>query len=187
MAETISWFATAATIIAASMTASNLGSRITGYGFAVFLVGSVSWLATGLLTGQPALIWTNAVLTVLNIFGIWRWLGRQARVEEGARTAVEASESTPGEALFPVSLLSRAAVRCGNEDIGHCVDGMAGCASGRLSYVVVSQGGVGGMGETLRRLSWADARVDGEVLRAGLSPKEFARLEKLPRDQWPGR
>ena len=187
MADTISWIATVATIIAASMTASNLGSRVTGYGFAVFLLGSLSWLAAGLLTGQPALVWTNAVLTVLNIFGIWRWLGRQARVEEGARAGAEASESTPGEALFPVSLLSSATVRCGEEDIGHCVDGMAGCASGRLSYVVVSQGGVGGVGETLRRLSWADTSVDGEVLRARLSPKEFARLQKLPRDQWPGR
>ena len=34
MADTISWVATVATIIAASMTAANLGSRITGYGFA---------------------------------------------------------------------------------------------------------------------------------------------------------
>ena len=55
MAETISWVATIATVIAASMTAANLGSRITGYGFVVFLVGSLAWLTTGLLTGQPAL------------------------------------------------------------------------------------------------------------------------------------
>ena len=72
MAEAISWIATIATIAGASLTASNLGSRITGYGFCVFLVGSISWLATGLLTDQPALTWTNAVLTVLNLFGIWR-------------------------------------------------------------------------------------------------------------------
>ena len=77
MNEIISWTATVATIVAASMTASNLGSRVTGYGFAVFLVGSLCWLATGLLTGQPALAWTIVVLTILNIFGIWRWLGRQ--------------------------------------------------------------------------------------------------------------
>jgi len=41
MADTISWMATIATIIAATMTASNLGSKITGYGFAVFLLGFV--------------------------------------------------------------------------------------------------------------------------------------------------
>jgi len=187
MADSISWIATIATIAAASMTAANLGSRITGYGFAVFLVGSLAWLATGLLTDQPALVWTNIVLTVLNVFGIWRWLGRQARVEEGARAASEASETTPGEALFPVSLLSRAAVTSGSAELGRCVDAMAGCDSGRLSYVVVSEGGVAGVGETLRRLPWGRARVQGETVEATLDEAAFARLEQLPRDQWPAR
>src|SRR4051794_22235505 len=122
MADTISWVATIATIIAASMTAANLGSRITGYGFCVFLVGSLAWLATGLMTEQPALVWTNGLLTVLNIFGIWRWLGRQAKVEEGARSASQASELTPGEALFPISLLSRAPVVGGKSELGRCID-----------------------------------------------------------------
>ena len=187
MADHISWLATAATILAALMTASNLGARITGYGFCVFLVGSLSWLATGWLTHQPALLWTNVVLTALNIFGIWRWLGRQARVEEGGRAAAEASEATPGEALFPVSLLSRAVVRCGNKEVGHTVDAMAGCQSGRLAYIVVAEGGLAGVGETLRRLSWADACVEGEVVKSHLSPRQVARLEELPKDEWPAR
>ena len=50
MADTISWVATVATIIAASMTAANLGSRITGYGFAVFMFGALCWIAVGLMT-----------------------------------------------------------------------------------------------------------------------------------------
>lgn len=187
MADSISWIATVATIVAASMTAANLGSKITGYGFAVFLVGSLAWLATGLMTGQPALVWTNAVLTVLNIFGVWRWLGRQAGVEQGARAASAASEHTPGEALFAVSLLSRAPVLSGSAELGRCVDAMAGCSSGRLDYVVVSQGGVAGVGETLRRLPWALAKVDGEALAASIHPDDFARLDELPRDQWPAR
>jgi hypothetical protein len=187
MADSISWLATIATVIAASMTAANLGSRITGYGFAVFLLGSLAWLATGVLTGQPALAWTNVVLTVLNIFGIWRWLGRQAKVEEGAKAAAEASEATPGEALFPISLLSRATVQGEGRDLGRCVDAMAGVSSGTLSYVVVSQGGVGGVGETLRRLPWNSAHVEGEAVVANFSPEQFARLEELSREQWPAR
>ena len=187
MADTISWVATIATIIAASMTAANLGSRITGYGFCVFLVGSLSWLTAGLMTGQPALTWTNIVLTILNVFGIWRWLGRQTKVEEGARAASEASEQTPGEALFPVSLLSRAPVLSGETELGHCVDAMAGCSSGRLSYVVVSQGGVAGVGETLRRLPWNEAAVDADQLRTQLGTREFEQLEIIPREQWPAR
>lgn len=186
MADTISWVATIATIIAASMTAANLGSRVTGYGFVVFTLGALCWIAVGAMTGQPALTWTNVVLTVLDIFGVWRWLGRQSRVEEGARTAAEASEATPGESLFPVSLLLKAAVDCRGTEVGHCVDAMAGCRSGRLSYVVVSQGGVAGVGERLRRLPWSEAHMEGEKLSAGLSMRDFDRLEELPRDQWPG-
>lgn len=186
MTDTISWIATIATIVAASMTAANLGSRVTGYGFAVFLVGSLAWLATGILTHQPALTWTNIVLTMLNIFGIWRWLGRQSRVEEGGRAASEASETTPGEALFPVSALSSAEVDCRGTVVGHCVDAMAGCASGKLAYVVVSEGGVAGVGETLRRLPWDRAQVEGDKLRTAISKEQFAVLEELPRDRWPG-
>ena len=184
MADTISWVATIATIIAASMTAANLGSRITGYGFCVFLIGSLAWLATGLISGQPALSWTNLVLTGLNIFGIWRWLGRQAKVEEGARTASEASGHLAGETLFPISSLTRAPVLKQGSEIGHCVDAMAGCGSGRLSYIVISQGGVAGVGETLRRLPWSDASVDGEQVTTKANPD---RLEELARDHWPAR
>ena len=64
---------------------------------------------------------------------------------------------------------------------------MAGCSSGRVSYVVVSQGGVAAVGETLRRLPWSSAQVDGEKLVARLNRSEFERLEELARDQWPAR
>ena len=185
MAETISWLATVATIVAASFTAANLGTRITGYGFCVFLIGSLAWLATGLFTGQPALVWTNAVLTLLNVFGIWRWLGRQAKVEEGAQAAVQASELGPGETLFPVSMLTRAPVESGGEQVGHCIDAMAGCRTGRVGYVVVSEGGVGGVGETLRRLPWERARFESDRLLVSGPAERFKTLEKLPKDSWP--
>jgi hypothetical protein len=188
MADTISWIATVATIIAASMTAANLGSRITGYGFCVFLFGSLCWVANGLMTGQAALTWTNVVLTALNIFGIWRWLGRQTRIEEGAASAAQASEHTPGEALFPVSLLSKVQLedQAGNR-LGVCVDAMAGCSSGRLQYIVASEGGVAGMGEVLRRVPWNEARVSEDKVVSNLNSADFSRLEKIQRDQWPAR
>lgn len=187
MIDITSWVATVATILGASMTASNLGARITGYGFISFTIGSIAWFTLGLLTDQSALIYTNIVMTALNLFGIWRWLGRQAKVEEGAEAAAHASETGPGEALFPVSLLTSARVRCGDQNIGTCVDAMARCGSGRLAYVVVSEGGLAGVGETLRRLPWDDARMDGDQLVTGLDPKRFSELETVSRDQWPGR
>lgn len=187
MADTISWIATIATIVAASMTAANLGPRITGYGFVVFTAGALCWIAVGATTHQPALMWTNVVLTFLDLFGVWRWLGRQSRVEEGGRAAAEASEKTPGEPLFPVSLLARAPVLCGGREVGHCVDALAGCRSGRIDYVVVSQGGVGGVGERLRRMPWSKAHAEGEALVARVEADEFERFEELQRDRWPGR
>ena len=187
MADLISWIATAATIAGAFMTASNLGARITGLGFAVFLIGSLSWLATGLLTDQPALTWTNLVLTALNLFGIWRWLGRQASVEDGGRAAAQASEETPGEAVFPVSLLGRAEVVEFSGPVGRCIDALAGCKSGRIAYIVVSEGGVAGVGETLRRLPWAHVHVENETVMARLGATQFSDLQELRRDEWPAR
>lgn len=187
MADTISWIATAATIIAASITASNLGSRITGYGFVMFTFGALCWIAVGFLKHEPALMWTNLVLTGLDIFGTWRWLGRQSKVEEGARAASLASERTPGESLFPISLLSGAPVISGRRELGHCIDAMAGCKSGCINYVVVSQGGVAGVGETLRRLPWGNARVEEQEVVTDLAAGQFERLELVRRDQWPAR
>jgi hypothetical protein len=184
MAESISWVATVATIIAASMTAANLGSRITGYGFCVFLVGSLAWFATGLLTNQPALVWTNIVLTILNIFGIWRWLGRQARIEDGASTAAAASQETSGEDLFPISLLTSAPIQSrSGKSLGSCVDAMAGCSGGGLRYVVASGGGVAGVGETLRRVPWGEATMREGKLIVGADRLDS--LQEIDKDQWP--
>jgi hypothetical protein len=185
MADIFSWVATVATIGGALLTASNVGARITGTGFAVFTVGSLCWLATGFMTDQPALLWTNAILTFLNLFGVWRWLGRQAKVEEGARSASDGSHDTPGEALFSVSLLSKAAVQIGDETVGHCVDAMAGCGSGRVTYVTVSEGGVAGIGDTFRKLPWSLARFDGDrlVVRSGL--RRLSNLPEMSKDDWP--
>lgn len=188
MTDIIPWIATVATIGAAIMVASNLGSRATGFGFAVFTVGSLAWLALGLLTGQQALVATNVVLTGVNLFGIWRWLGRQARLEEGARAAADASEGTPGETLFPVSLLAGAPIVCADGSAaGASVDAMAGCDSGRLAYVVASEGGVAGVGETLRRIPWREARVEGDRLMIRGDRSAFGRMQPISRDEWPAR
>ena len=187
MTDTVSWIATAATILAACLTASNLGARITGYGFVVFTIGSIAWLTFGALSGQQALLWTNIVMTFLNLFGVWRWLGRQARVEEGAHAASAASEEDRGETLFPASLLTSARVRCGEDDVGTCVDAMAGCGSGRVAYVVVSEGGLAGVGETLRRVPWSHASIDGDALVLTLDRRRFSALETVSRDEWPAR
>lgn len=187
MIDWLSWVATAATIGGAMLTASNLGARVTGTGFIVFLVGSLSWTGVSLASGQQALLWTNIVLTFLNLFGIWRWLGRQAAIEQGAKAAATASEATPGEALFPVSLLARAPAFAGGRQVGACVDAMAGECSGRLDYVVVSEGGIAGVGERMRRVPWSCARVESDRLVVAVDFGGYQSLPELAKDEWPGR
>ena len=186
MESLLNWFAPAFIILGALLTASNLGNRITGYGFIAFTAGSLAWLGIGLIEGPFSLVWQNAVLVLLNGFGIWRWLGREAKMEEGGKTAQQTSEQARSESLFPASLLNRADVIGSNgERLGRAVDAMIGCQSGRLAYLVVSEGGVAGVGETLRRLDWKAVVVDGEMLAVRSS-----RLDDLPileRDNWPGR
>lgn len=188
MQHFLTWAAPIATIIAALMTASNLGSRVTGSGFIVFTVGSLAWLGLGFLGHNPALLWQNVVLTLLNLFGIWRWLGRQARFEDGGEHAAQASERRPGENLFPVSLTARAPVLgADGQTLGHCVDALAGSSSGRIAYLVVAEGGLAGVGEQLRRLDWAKAKFDQDKVRADVDSTGFARLDPIERDRWPGR
>lgn len=182
------WIATAATIIAACFTASNLGSRITGIGFIIFTVGSMAWFATGLLTGQPALVWTNAVMTLLNAFGVYRWLGRQAKLEEGANKAAKKSADTPGENLFPASSLTAVKlIGADGTELGSCVDAMFGCGSGRISYLVVAEGGMAGVGETFRRVDWDRAHVHEKLVKSELDSAAFRRLPELAKDDWPER
>ncbi len=188
MESIATWVAPVATTIAALMTASNLGSRITGYGFIVFTVGSLAWLTLGITTGQANLLWQNVILTVLNLFGIWRWLGRQAKIEDGGMAAQEQSADLPGETLFPASLLTKARlVGAGGDELGSSVEAMLGCCSGLPVYLVIAEGGVAGVGETLRRVEWRDVAVDEDRLVTSLTPTQFAAGERLTKDQWPGR
>ena len=187
MTDIISWIATVATIAAACMTASNLGARITGYGFAVFTVGSLSWLWVGLDSGQQAIVWTNVVLTGLNLFGVWRWLGRQAKVEDGGAAAAEKSVDAPGETLFPASILSSATVRGSDGEIGRAVEAMVGCSSGQIRYLVLGRGGVAGVGESFHRLDWHAAHVDDGAIEVPLSEDDLERLPALAPDSWPTR
>jgi uncharacterized membrane protein YphA (DoxX/SURF4 family) len=91
MEAAATWIAPVATTLAAIIVAANLGTRITGWGFIVFTIGSLGWIAIGWATHQPNLLWQNAFLTLVNLFGVWRWLGMRARYEKGAGAATDAT------------------------------------------------------------------------------------------------
>ena len=190
MADSISWVATIATIIAASMTAANLGSRITGYGFAVFLVGSLALArnrhddraaGAGLDQRRPDPAQHLRRVALARPPGAGRG-GRAARPAKRAR-------KRPARPCSRSRCCPRATVRGEGAELGHCVDAMAGCRSGRLELCRrLRRRHRRASARRLRRLPWRAAHVDGESRGDATSrPSNSARWRRLTRDQWPAR
>lgn len=186
-ADLAGWIALAATTVAAIMTAANLGARVTGLGFVVFTVGSIAWITVAAVGGgQPQLLYSNIFLSVVNLVGIWRWLGRQARYEEGGKTATQRSAAAKVPTLFATGALVGAPL-LGRDDktLGAVVEAMFRCNGAALAYLVVSEGGVAGVGERLHALSPADLRFGTDGVRSDLTPASLAALPVLEGDDWP--
>ena len=150
--------------------------------------GRLSWLAIGLMTGPAARSsGPTSFSPCLNLFGIWRWLGRQARIEEGATAAAEASEQRSGR-----SAVSGVAAAQG-ADRGSARASCSAPASTRWPaaaaagshYVVVSEGGIAGVGETLRRLPWSSARCRCRQARSRARRQLRRGSRRSRRTQWP--
>jgi hypothetical protein len=187
LVETIAgWAAPAATMIAAMMIAANAGARVTGWGFLVFLAGSIGWCIVAISTDQQNLLWTNLFLCLVNAFGIWRWLGRQARYEEGGKSAARRSEARRVPSLFPLGAIPGAKLAgADGASIGVVVDGMMRCSDLGLAYVVVREGGLSGLGEQLYALSPAEIRLSEDGLSCAFSEEDLKQRTPLKPDQWP--
>ena len=180
------WVAPIATMIAAMMTAANLGARVTGWGFVVFCVGSVSWSLVGMASGQTNLLATNLFLTFVNAVGVWRWLGRQRAYEDGGKAATEASRRSSSSTLFTATGVAGMAVEDRDgQSVGKAVEALVACEDGGVSYLVIASGGIGGIQEELRAVPRADVRFscDRIVLRIGAAA--FQRLPVLEEGDWP--
>ena len=190
MEEIAGWTALAATVTAALMTAANLGARVTGWGFAMFTLGSMAWITADVLGEDtpPSLLVTHCVLLVVNIFGVWRWLGRHARYEDSREHASERSRWQQVPTLFSGGALIGATVKSGDDESrGTVVDAMFESDSRRLAYVVVSEGGVAGAGETLRAIPPEHLAFDKDGIRCDLSEHEWQSLPPIEDDRWPTR
>jgi hypothetical protein len=180
------WIAPAATVIAAVMTAANLGARITGWGFIVFTVGSVCWCIVAVATGQQNLLFTNGFLTLVNALGIWRWLGRQSRYEEGGAAATRRSAIAPVPTLVAVgSIAGRKLVGSDGKPVGQIIDGMMRCSDNALAYIVVSEGGVGGIGERLHALEPSEIILGDDGMRCKLNAEQLQARPVIEAGAWP--
>ena len=186
MLDAAGWIAPAATMIAAIMTAANLGSRVTGWGFAVFTIGAIAWIIVAAATGQQNLLWSNGFLLLVDLIGVWRWLGRRARYDEAAQQAVTRSAGLADPTLFALAGLEGMPVHNGSgETIATLVDAMASSDEGRIVYLVAREGGVGGVGERLHALGWQEVQVQDGAMVTLLSPALLERRPALAVGQWP--
>ncbi len=186
MLELAGWIAPAATMVAAMMTAANLGARVTGWGFVLFAIGAVAWVVVAIGSSQQNLLWSNAFLLLVDLIGIWRWLGRQARYEAGADAAAQASDAGPTPTLFALGALAGRPIhaRDGGK-IGEVVEAMASRESGTIAYLVVRQGGVGGVGEDLHALGWREVQVHDDRIETALDMDSLFRRPRLDPERWP--
>jgi hypothetical protein len=186
MEEIAGWFASLAIIVAAMMVAANLGTRITGWGFVVFTIGSVAWVVFALLSGQDSLLLTNGFLVLVNLAGVWRWLGRQAQYEDGSWRAAHRSSAARVPTLFSAELvIGSPVIGAGEKPVATVVDMMMRCGQRDISYVVLSQGGVGGIGERLHAISPQQLTFTCDEVRCVLDSDGIAALPRLAANNWP--
>ena len=74
IADILRWTASITGMIAAIMVAANVSARVSGFGFVIFSVSSVIWIATSVLSGNNPLAVQNVVLLGINLFGVYRYL-----------------------------------------------------------------------------------------------------------------
>jgi uncharacterized membrane protein YphA (DoxX/SURF4 family) len=73
--EIIEWYATISGVIAALMLASDLGRKITGFGFVLFCTMNIAWILHA--RTQPdggGLMWQNGILFAVNLLGVYQYL-----------------------------------------------------------------------------------------------------------------
>lgn len=181
------WVAPIATTVAAMMTASNLGTRVTGWGFVIFSLASAAWIIVAVSTDQDNLLLSNAFLMIVNVVGIWRWLGRQATYDKGANAAELDSENANEPDLIQLSAFpGKPLMDARNKTVGHVVDAMAETETGRISYLVVRAGSEATLRERLHALSWQNVSIDQDAAHL----VDMVRLEDTPEidpAHWPRR
>ncbi len=188
LVEAAEYIAPSATMAAACMTAANLGPRVTGWGFVVFAAGSLAWSAIATASGQTNLLLTNSFLTVVNAVGIWRWLGRIARFDDGAKSAEIKSRRADGPSLVSIGAIEGSVIAdCSGISIGKAVGLMAAAETGQIAYVVAGVGGVGGVGERLVALPWDVITFSATGIATDLGTAEIGQLDDVDPADWPDR
>jgi nicotinamide riboside transporter PnuC len=73
----LKWAAAIGGVIAALVISLDIGRRVTGWGFALFVASNFAWIAGALLSKDAALLTQNLFLLAIDIFGVYRYLIRR--------------------------------------------------------------------------------------------------------------
>lgn len=93
----IEWYAAGAAAVAALLVALDLGRRVTGLAFIIFVTSSIAFITYGLLDPEPekAIAALNFALLAINLFGVWQYLlsPKNKRKQEVVEDAVQEFEA----------------------------------------------------------------------------------------------
>lgn len=91
----LEWIAAIGTMLAAGLIAADTGRRATGWGFVLFCVVSITWIVSALTTGATPIAAMNAVLLLINGWGVWQYLlsPKNRRVMERVEPVQKAIEA----------------------------------------------------------------------------------------------
>jgi hypothetical protein len=99
----LEWIAAIGTMIAAALVAADLGRKVTGAGFVLFCAVALMWVVSGLTTDALPIAAMNAILLLINAWGVWQFLlnprkrkviDRVEKAAEGIERQVEAEEAS---------------------------------------------------------------------------------------------
>jgi len=96
----LEWIAAIGTIVAAGLIAADLGRKVTGYGFVLFCAVAVTWIAIGLTNQAMPIAAMNAILLVINAWGVWQYLlnpKKKREIELAEQCAASAHKEVQGD------------------------------------------------------------------------------------------
>ncbi len=94
--QVLRWAGFIMTIGPGLVIAARLRPSLMGWAFVGLTVGSLIWTVAAWLVADYALIAQNVAITFTNLFGIYRWLVRQAGSKSHRRSA-DAAENSAGK------------------------------------------------------------------------------------------
>jgi hypothetical protein len=72
--QVLRWLGFVMTMVPGLVIAARVRPRLMGWAFVGLTVGSLLWIAAGYLAADYALIAQNVAISLINLFGIYRWL-----------------------------------------------------------------------------------------------------------------